>query len=80
MIGIIAGILTTISAMPQAIKTIRTRDVNGLSFLMYTTLVLGQVLWLLHGLKQQDIGLIFANIISLGINSIILYLIIRYRK
>lgn len=80
MIGIIAGTLTTISAMPQALKTIRTRDVNALSLLMYVTLVTGQILWLIHGTLIEDWGLILSNLVSLVINGTILYLLIKYRQ
>ncbi|MCI7240820.1 SemiSWEET transporter [Aerococcus suis] len=80
MIGILAGILTTISAMPQALKTIKTRDVSGLSFWMYLTLVTGQILWLIHGTIIVDWGLILSNTISLIINGIIFFLIIKYQR
>ncbi|MCZ0717131.1 SemiSWEET transporter [Aerococcus kribbianus] len=79
MFGIIAGLLTTISAMPQALKTIRTRDVSGLSLLMYTCLVVGQILWLIHGLIILDPGLILSNIVSLIINGIILFMLLKYQ-
>ena len=80
MIGILAGILTTISAMPQALKTIKTRDVSGLSFWMYLTLVTGQILWLIHGTIIVDWGLILSNTISLIINGIIFFLITKYQR
>ena len=35
IIGIIAAILTTSSFIPQALKTIRTRDTKALSLKMY---------------------------------------------
>lgn len=79
MFGIIAGLLTTISAMPQALKTIRTRDVSGLSLLMYTCLVVGQILWLIHGFIILDPGLILSNIVSLIINGIILFMLLKYQ-
>jgi len=49
ILGTIAACLTTASFVPQAIKTIRTRDVSGISLLMYIMLLIGAVLWAIYG-------------------------------
>ena len=35
LVGIVAGFLTTGSFIPQVVKILRTRDVSGISLLMY---------------------------------------------
>lgn len=64
-IGYLAAFLTTIAFLPQAIKTIRTRDTSGLSLAMYACLTVGIVLWLLHGIHLGDYALIGANSVTL---------------
>lgn len=64
-IGYIAAFLTTFAFLPQAVKTIRTRDTSGLSLLMYACMTVGIVCWLLHGLHLGDVALIAANSVTL---------------
>lgn len=64
-IGYVAAFLTTIAFLPQAIKTIRTRDTSGLSLAMYACLTVGILLWLLHGIHLGDYALIGANGVTL---------------
>ena len=64
-IGYIAAFLTTFAFLPQAIKTIRTRDTAGVSLLMYASNTVGIVFWLLHGIHLGDYALIGANSVTL---------------
>jgi MtN3 and saliva related transmembrane protein len=64
-IGYLAAFLTTVAFLPQAIKTIRTRDTSGLSLAMYACLTVGIVMWLLHGIHLGDYALIGANSVTL---------------
>ena len=49
-IGAAAATLTTLSFVPQAIRTLRTRDTRGISGWMYATFTVGVALWLVYGL------------------------------
>ena len=64
-IGYIAAFLTTVAFVPQAVKTIRTRDTSGISLAMYVCLTIGIFLWLLYGLNLGDGPLIGANALTL---------------
>ncbi|MEQ8268782.1 MAG: SemiSWEET transporter [Parvibaculum sp.] len=64
-LGYIAAFLTTFAFVPQALKTIRTRDTSGLSLAMYACLTVGIFFWLLHGINKQDYALIGANGLTL---------------
>jgi len=64
-IGYVAAFLTTVAFVPQAVKTIRTRDTSGISLAMYVCLTVGIFLWLLHGLDLGDGPLIGANALTL---------------
>ena len=61
IIGYIAATLTTVSFVPQAWHTFRTKDVSGISLGMYSVFTVGIALWLAcqcHylGIGQFDIG------------------------
>lgn len=63
-IGYIAAFLTTAAYLPQAYKTIRTRNTDGISLLMYLAMVTGVFCWLVYGLLLRDIALIAANALT----------------
>jgi MtN3 and saliva related transmembrane protein len=62
--GYIAAFLTTASFIPQAIKTIRTHDTDGISVLMYLGFTTGVFFWLVYGLLLADIAIIAANFLT----------------
>lgn len=71
-VGYIAAVLTTLSFLPQAILTIKTRDTQSLSLTMYGLFTAGVLMWLIYGWYKQDWAIIVANAITLMLASIIL--------
>ncbi|MGR9116381.1 MAG: SemiSWEET transporter [Gammaproteobacteria bacterium] len=65
MIGYFAATLTTISFLPQAILTIKTKDTESLSLSMYSMFTIGVLFWLIYGIYRSDSAIIFANAITL---------------
>ena len=65
IIGYLAATLTTVSFLPQAILTIKTKDTESLSLSMYSIFTLGVFFWLIYGLYLSDNAIIFANSITL---------------
>jgi MtN3 and saliva related transmembrane protein len=64
-ISYVAAFLTTIAFLPQAVKTITTRDTHGLSILMYLSFVIGVACWLVYGIRLGDVALIVGNGVTL---------------
>jgi MtN3 and saliva related transmembrane protein len=79
LIGLAAACGTTISFIPQAIQTIRTKDTSGISLLMYGVFTAGTFLWLLYGVLTSNIPVTLANGITFIFASIILIYKIRYK-
>lgn len=71
-IGYGAAILTTGSFVPQALLTLRTRDVSGISLAMYMAFTLGVALWLFYGWLLREWPIVVANALTLLLASIIL--------
>jgi MtN3 and saliva related transmembrane protein len=71
-IGYAAAALTTCSFVPQAVLTLRTRDVSGISTGMYASFTLGVALWFAYGLSLGAWPIIVANAITLALSSTIL--------
>lgn len=78
LIGIIAGILTTISFIPQVIKSISSRNTRDISLLMYLTFLTGICLWLIYGIIITNIPIIFANSVTFMLVGAIIVMKIRY--
>ncbi len=79
IIGFIAAFLTTVSFLPQALKTIRTKDTSGISLFMYSLFALGTVAWLLFGLLSNNMPVVVANAVTMVFAVIILGYKIKYR-
>ena len=79
LIGYIAATLTTISFLPQALLTFRTRDVRGISLGMYSVFTLGVALWLVYGLMTATWPVVAANTVTLTLALAILVMKLRFR-
>ena len=76
-IGYVAVFFTVVSFLPQAIKTLKTREVKGLSVLTYLFLFLGSLSWFSYGLLLSDIPLMLTNFLTTIFTGLILFLIIK---
>ena len=80
IIGILAGICTTVAVIPQIIKAWKTKKVEDVSPGMFIILMCGVGLWTVYGIGKKDWPIILTNGISLLLNSFLLYLIIVQQK
>ena len=80
MLGLVAGMLTTVSFIPQISKGYRTKRMNVVSLTMPILLSSGMALWFFYGLVLGDIPIMLWNLIALGLNITVIFLIIRYRR
>ena len=73
IIGIIAGILTTIAHIPQCYTLYKSTNVeHDVSLWTYIILFIGLVLWLVYGYKLKLPSVIGSNFISLVLTVIII--------
>ena len=78
--GYFAVFFTTVSFLPQAIKTLRTMNVEGLSLLTYLFLFLGSLSWFLYGYYLNDIPLMATNSMTTILTGLILFLIVKEKR
>lgn len=78
IIGVVAGIFTSVSLLPQLIKIIRDKKVEDLSTAMFISLMIGLILWVVYGIFKNDWPIIVTNSFSVFLNIIILFLRFRY--
>jgi MtN3 and saliva related transmembrane protein len=78
VLGFAAAVLTTTAFIPQAIKTIKTKNTKDISLPMYIILTMGIMFWLIYGVLINDLPILIANAITLIFALIILLSKIRY--
>lgn len=79
IIGYAAAFFSTVSFVPQVIKTLRTKDTSGISLLMYSVFTAGVALWLIFGIMTANMPVTIANVIVLILASMVLAMKIRYK-
>lgn len=72
VLGMIAGICTTLAFVPQVVKIYKTRKTEDISLAMFLVFCTGLVLWLIYGILQADIPIILANGVTLVLAGYIL--------
>nr|WP_294779603.1 SemiSWEET transporter [uncultured Flavobacterium sp.] len=80
IIGLFAGFCITISTIPQILKVWKTKKVHQISLKMFGTLTFGIAIWIVYGILKSDWPIIITNGISLFLNLIMVYFILRYEK
>jgi MtN3 and saliva related transmembrane protein len=80
IVGIVAGIFTSASLLPQLIKIIKEKKVEDLSMGMFVSLMIGIVLWVVYGFMRDDLPIIITNGFSVLLNAIILVLRAKYKR
>lgn len=78
IIGYCAAFLTTVAFLPQVIKIIRYKDTDSISLFTFILFFLGVCLWLLYGILNKDMPIIFANLITGILALIILIYKVKY--
>lgn len=79
MIGLLAGLLTTVSLVPQVLKIRKTRSAKDVSLKMFAAFSVGVALWLAYGVMQQEFPMILWNSVSLILAGSILAMKLRFK-
>ena len=78
-IGFAAAFCTTAAFLPQAWRTIKTRDTTGISLWMYVIFTTGVFLWLAYGVLIDNFPIIVANAVTFTLACTILYFKLKYK-
>lgn len=79
ILGLVAGLCTTIAVIPQIRKAWKSKKVEDVSPGMFIVLMVGLFLWVIYGITQDDIPIIAANGVALCLNGLMLFLMVRYK-
>ena len=80
IIGVLAGVCTSLSLLPQLIKIIREKKANDISLFYLGVLFVGLILWIVYGVRRQDLPVIITNGVAIVINLSIIVVGIKYKR
>ncbi|AKK73273.1 MtN3 and saliva related transmembrane protein [Chryseobacterium gallinarum] len=80
VLGIIAGVLTSVSMIPQLVKVIKEKNVEDISLLMLLVLISGLSLWVWYGFVKDELPIILSNSFAVLVNLSLLACYIMYNK
>jgi len=80
VIGFVAGTLTTLSFVPQILKTFRSKRCDDLSWGMLLAFTSGVLLWFVYGAFLRSAPIMLANLVTLLLLAWLVVMKIRYRR
>lgn len=76
--GVVAGLCSMMSFVPQIVKILRERDASGVSLRMYAVTIVGFICWTTYGFLSESWPVTLANAVCLVLVSIIFTLRLRF--
>lgn len=78
-VGLVAGLLTTISFLPQVIKTWKIKETKNLSLGTFILQEIANILWVVYGIIINQSPLIVWNTMTAALVLIIIILKLKYK-
>lgn len=80
VLGIVAGVLTSVAMLPQLIKVIKEKNAEDLSWIMAIVLITGLSLWVWYGFLKDELPIILSNAFAVILNITLLICCFIYKK
>ena len=77
-VGFAAGILVTISSLPQLIKSWKTKSTKDISISWLLINLTGQILWIFYGILKNSLSLVVMSSVTFAMVVSVLILKIKY--
>ena len=78
IVGLLAGLFTTIAFVPQVWQVWKSRSARDISLPMYLIFTAGVALWLGYGLLTGTMPVIVANAVTLVLSGAVLAMKLRF--
>lgn len=79
IIGYVAGGITSLTFLPQVVKTWKQKSAKDVSLLMFIIAIVNEILWIFYGVLENLWVIILTNIIMLVMSLIMVGLKLRYK-
>jgi len=78
LVGLAAGLLTTIAFIPQVVQIWRSKSAKDVSLPAFVAFTLGVGLWLAYGILKQEPPIIIWNTVTLVLAGAILAMKVKF--
>ena len=79
ILGYSAGAITSLTFLPQVIKTWKLKSAKDVSLLMFVIAAINEVMWTVYGILLNNWVIILTNIIVLVMALTMIYLKLRFK-
>ena len=79
ILGYAAGAITSLTFLPQVIKTWKEKSAKDISLLMFVIAAVNEVMWIVYGALLNNWVIILTNAIVLAMSLTMIYLKFRYK-
>lgn len=79
ILGYSAGFVTTLTFLPQVIKTWKEKSAKDVSLWMFIIAATNEVMWIGYGVLRDDWVIILTNAIVLALSLTMIFLKLRYK-
>jgi MtN3 and saliva related transmembrane protein len=80
ILGYTAGAITTLTFLPQVVKTWKEKSAKNVSLLMFLIAFVNEVMWIVYGVLRNDWVIILTNVIMIIFCSIMILLKLKYKN
>jgi MtN3 and saliva related transmembrane protein len=80
ILGYSAGFITTLTFLPQVIKTYRERSARDISLNMFLIAAINEIMWIVYGALKQDMVIVLTNVVVLIMSTTMIGFKLRYGK
>lgn len=80
ILGYAAGAVTTLTFLPQVIKTYKEKSAKDVSLNMFLIAAINEVMWIAYGVWKEDKVIILTNAVVLVMSLTMIFFKLKYGK
>lgn len=80
ILGYAAGAITTLTFLPQVIKTFKERSARDVSLNMFLIAAINEVMWIVYGALKNDKVIILTNAVVLVMSLTMIFFKLKYGR
>lgn len=78
VLGYCAGFITTLTFLPQVVKTLKEKSAKDVSLTMFIIAAVNQTMWIVYGALKEDWVIILTNAVILILSLTMIVLKLKY--
>jgi MtN3 and saliva related transmembrane protein len=79
ILGYSAGAITSLTFLPQVIKTWKERSAKDISLMMFLIAALNEIMWVVYGILLNNWIIILTNAVILVMSLTMIYFKLKYK-